>query len=128
MGTLLESGTKVHVEFDGQVYGNQYPGNWISVLDDDGIIHKIWPKDAPARPVHTVSEPANWPPEPGDVWEAKGYDYVTYNSLGETALYPAAGIGNGRCSYVGAGSGYGYGKGLPDFKALAPTLVHRRNA
>jgi hypothetical protein len=117
--TLPKNGTRVHVEFDGKVCGNPRPGDWMEIVDSDGIIHKVWPKYRPDIPVHKVLESANWPPVPGDIWKAGEREFFAYTNAysGDVYLHPCT-----------SDSGVGAASQTPaEFRELNPSLVRRRN-
>lgn len=67
-----------------------------------------------------VLEPVNWPPEPGDVWEANGYDYVVFKhgSLNSVQVERSDGVDVFNSSWKS--------KTFNSFKALNPILVYRK--
>lgn len=120
----LKVGDKVHVEFDGVV--NEEPVSWgdgrlsmtVRIQTPDLYVHDICHSSA----VITRTDPLNWPPQLGDVWEAGAHDYtVRKHSWSESVVVTPMEGGNAyseeysdkRCR-------------LDAFKALKPVLARRR--
>lgn len=64
----LKPGQKVHVEFDAVVGRMTTKGAWVE--SSAGTTHSI-----PAEYM-TLTDPENWPPQVGDIWELDGVEYV----------------------------------------------------
>lgn len=114
-------GDRVHVEFDGTVDESIIYG-WTVIQDESGLSHQLWTTgiDRLAR----LSDPENWPPRIGDVWEAKGTEYFARShSIHATrpVMHPVAG---GDC-YYDATTVYRT-RTMDAFKALGPKLLRRR--
>ena len=63
----LKHGQKVHVEFDAVVGRLTTKGAWVE--SSAGTTHSI-----PAEYM-TLTDPENWPPQVGDIWELDGEEY-----------------------------------------------------
>jgi hypothetical protein len=122
--------TRVRFEIEGTVTSeninvtgrnNEAMPEW-RVRADDGCIHYIYMHPANTTVIE-LAEPASWPPQVGDVWEAGGVEYyvrmVTYNNTVIVAPFEF-GSNAGR-SYYEAGANE-----FEQFKALKPKLVRRR--
>lgn len=108
-----KEGQRIHVEFDGTVTGQS--GSIVYVTHDTekmgGYEFEVHSDSV------TLLDPAGWPPQVGDIWEAEGREYYVrkneYSHLEEKrqiVMVPDAG------SWVD----------LDDLKGLNPVLVRRR--
>lgn len=130
--TSFNVGDKVHVEFDAVVTENGTSGRdrmftqTLKEVTDKpgyvGTVHYVYLHEDNATVVE--AEPASWPPQIGDVWEANGDEYFVYNAIfGGATVFPFAGT-----SPLEFYSNDSYSdNSLDDFKALKPKLVRRRS-
>ena len=103
-------GQRVHVEFDGRV-SNVRDEYCVTVKTDDAAYMVI------NVTYITPLDPANWPPQVGDIWEVEGEEYyVRENRRGEIVIDRFTNLAS---SFV---------QGRLDFKSLSPTLVRRRSS
>jgi hypothetical protein len=64
-------GDRVHVEFDGVVSNLKSYRGEVWVNGPDSPLHSFG-----AGVTITRLDPENWPPQPGDIWEAGGREYA----------------------------------------------------
>jgi hypothetical protein len=122
-------GQRVRVEFDGTV--TRIEDGWLVVEQDEYpcFEHQLWlPVSGDQQPVYTQLDPAFWPPQIGDIWEAGGFEYM---------------IRDARSASVTTRRTVGYDKGYPlvspldhaaptmrgrfdDLLAASPKLIRRR--
>ena len=67
-----------------------------------------------------ILNPPNWPPLPGDVWEADGELFMVYNSSGVTSMRNAS----GRPAKYYSETAY---SNFDSFKNLNPILAYRKD-
>jgi hypothetical protein len=106
-------GQRVHVEFDGTISRQIHEyGIEVQTADDAYMAINV--------AYITPLEPADWPPQLGDIWEVDGEEYYARENRaqvrrGEIVIDR---FGNPADSFV-------QGR-FDDFKSLSPTLVRRR--
>ena len=84
----MKLGQRIHVEFDGdlvRVSGNGY----IHVQDDSGNVHEIH-----GGKVWRHTQPDNWPPQPGDLWQHLGVSYLVEQRQGTVWMLADDGEGS----------------------------------
>lgn len=113
-------GQRVHVEYDG-VIDNDPAGGRVVVRDSIGDRHFYIPDDVVTI---TPAEPANWPPQVGDVWEADGQDWYVRRYYGTSGTYVIESFdGRNHGNYF---TDSPYGGSVDEFKERNPVLTRRR--
>jgi hypothetical protein len=102
------TGTVTEAYYEGQwlmvKFGNGYPGS--INLSEKGIdLENLGPAD-----------PADWPPQVGDIWEADGVEYYVSGSIAEPVIL----IREANDITSACNSGF--------LKALNPRLIRRRES
>lgn len=113
----FKKGQRVKVEYEGVV--DWFDGEALQLSRDDSRkVSRLVRVDTFNTKV-TLLDPADWPPQVGDIWEAEGKEY--YGRECRTAMEPGVYVG----AIHAAGRDYMPGQ-LDGFKALNPVLVRRR--
>lgn len=116
-------GDKVHVEFDAVVTGDldftkgrlcAWPVRQISGEPYDHATHYVYLSASNATLIET--DPAYWPPQSGDIWEANGAEYFVIAGFLADLVVTA----------VDNFDGFSGEDIESNFKALNPQLVRRR--
>jgi len=110
-------GDKITVTFTGKICEMGSHDMCAKVTDDGecSFNHYVY-LDSPAVEV-TRADPANWPPQVGDIWEAEGQEYYVRSSR---RYHDGVFIG----SYAAENDYMNYQ--LDKFKELNPKLIRRR--
>src|SRR5262249_9488841 len=91
----------------------------MAVIDKNGYTHYIYPRSSADTTKITVQ---NWPPQVGDIWEARGQEYyIREYTLGGGGVV----IEPFTVPHCADSAGWEDAR-LDDFKALNPVLVRRR--
>ena len=114
---------KVKMEFEGTLVDPAGPKAWwvVTPNPDTGVPSQRLMFECEME----VLEPAGWPPQLGDVWEAEGEEYYVrkYTMSTPTPMPVVVQSFDKGPAYSDA---YGNPRNLPEFKALNPHLVRRR--
>ena len=110
-------GDKITVTFTGTIYETDSHDMCAKVADDGEFSYNHYVYlESPGVEV-TRADPANWPPQVGDIWEAEGQEYYVRVSKRD-ALRLFIGSFGGELDYLE----YEVHK----FKELNPKLIRRR--
>ena len=122
--TDFKAGQRVHVAFDAVVSSVHAIGNLIEVQREGNLFtNSIQREDV------TLAEPANWPPQVGDVWEADGLDWYVRQYRGKLATFTIEPFDQANRPNEHYDDAEIVGRyNVEEFKGLNPTLVRRRNA
>lgn len=126
-----KTGTRVRVVIDGEiedvVYGldavMRYDGSgagFVQVRDQHGTYHYIWVNDGLSGSVE-LTEPANWPPQLGDVWRLP--DGTEFFARRNTCKRDRLVLVSDRADDERSNF---YDTEFDDFKGLGPSLVRRK--
>jgi hypothetical protein len=110
----MDTGDKVHVEFDGTVH---YV-NYVNVVTVKGPLGGLL---AVPKTCVTVLEPADWPPQIGDIWAVGEIEYCArenYVLKDQMVVEPIDAYEREESFYEAT---------MCNFKALKPRLVRRRS-
>lgn len=153
--SVLKSGTRVHVEFDGETVNEPWIngmltntsmadsddcGGFMAVSGPDGIVHLIWHMGdyiSGSQDVFTVTpdpEPEFWPPRVGDIWGIPGIEYAVRENwavpgavvVDALSRFPSIITGTIIQQTYYEGDGYADYRQLDRFGELHPVLIRRR--
>jgi hypothetical protein len=126
-----KTGMRVRVVIDGEIGGVAYDlraavrydssgAGFVKVRDQHGTFHYIWVNDREPGSVE-LTEPANWPPQLGDVWQLP--DGTEFFARCNTCNYDRLVLVADRSDDVRSNF---YDSEFETFKALGPVLVRRK--
>jgi hypothetical protein len=104
--TEYQKGQRVKVELEGTVQSLDGAGLYVAADKDKTYAHWVWVDHATITPL----DPADWPPQPGDIWEADGEEWFTRKTIVAMSMVPTI----------------GQSRSLDWFKDRNPALVRRR--
>jgi hypothetical protein len=111
----FKKGLRVKVEIEGIVESTSSYHGCADIRDNRGYAHFICvTSDAVTV---TPTDPPDWPPQVGDIWEAEGTEYYVRPSISERGEVVIIGF-EGHKDYIQPR--------FDLFKALNPVLVRRR--
>jgi hypothetical protein len=104
--TEYQKGQRVKVELEGTIQSLDEAGMYVAADEDKTYAHFVWVDHATIIPL----DPPDWPPQPGDIWEADGEEWFARQNINTAVMAPAA----------------GQARPLDWFKDRNPVLVRRR--